>query len=219
MTRSSVVASGIWISWRDSIRDCRRTANFPAAIGDHAMTADLHHESGSPGQARKRDRILTLIALFKFGKALLLIALGLGALQLIRSDVREQANSMFEALGSSIDVAPVLKVLRQIGALAPSRLRLIGGGAFLYAALFLTEGIGLWRQRRWAEYLTVIATASFIPFELFELTRRLTYPRASALLINIGVLAYLIWRLQHPTSWQVEQLKLKEAGKEERLRE
>ena len=183
------------------------------------MTAGLPNNSRSSAHARQRDRILTLIALFKFGKALLLIALGLGALQLIRSDIREQANNMFEALGSSIDVAPILKVLRQIGALAPWRLRLIGGGAFLYAALFVTEGVGLWQQRRWAEYLTVIATASFVPFEVFELVRRLTYPRASALLLNIGVVVYLVWRLNHPTSWQVEQLELHEAARDERATE
>lgn len=171
-------------------------------MGDDAMTAELHEAHIAHG--RDRDRILTLIALFKFAKAIVLIAVGLGALQLIRSDLREQANAMFDALGSSIDVVPLLRVLRGIGALAPWRLRLIGSGAFLYAALFLTEGVGLWRQRRWAEYLTVIATASFIPFEIFELTQRLTYPRAGALVINIGVVGYLIWRLRHPTSWQLQ---------------
>ena len=173
------------------------------------MTAELQHEHHR-ARGPERDRILTLIALFKFGKALLLIALGLGALQLIRSDIREQANAMFEALGSSIDVVPVLRLLRGIGALPPARLRLIGGGAFLYAALFLTEGVGLWRQRRWAEYLTVIATASFVPFEVFELTRRLTYPRAGALVINLLVLLYLVWRLRHPTEWQAETLAEKQ---------
>ncbi|MGH7524549.1 MAG: DUF2127 domain-containing protein [Gemmatimonadales bacterium] len=98
-------------------------------------------------------------------------------------------------------MVPVLKLLRQIGALPASRLRLIGGGAFLYSALFLTEGIGLWRQRRWAEYLTVVATASFIPFEVFELIQRITVPRIAALVINIAVLVYLIWKLKHPDMW------------------
>jgi len=177
------------------------TVNEPVLSAETATAGGRPHPPHAP-HGRERDRILTLIALFKFAKAALLIGLGLGALQLIRSDIREQARSMFEALGSSIDVVPVLRLLRQIGALPPWRLRLIGGGAFLYAALFLTEGIGLWRQRRWAEYLTVIATASFIPFEVFELARRLTYPRAAALAINICVLAYLIWRLKHPTKWQ-----------------
>jgi uncharacterized membrane protein (DUF2068 family) len=185
--------------------------NEPDLPGDNTTAERLSHPPHA-AQGRERDRILTLIALFKFGKAALLIALGLGALQLIRSDLREQARSMFEALGSSIDVVPVLRLLRQIGALPPWRLRLIGGGAFLYAALFITEGVGLWRQRRWAEYLTVIATASFIPFEVFELARRLTYPRAAALIINISVVAYLIWRLKHPTTWQEQALEGKQEG-------
>jgi uncharacterized membrane protein (DUF2068 family) len=179
----------------------QRTVNEPVLSAENAAAEGRPHLPHA-AYGRERDRILTLIALFKFGKTALLIGLGLGALQLIRSDIREQARSMFEALGSSIDVVPVLRLLRQIGALPPWRLRLIGGGAFLYAALFLVEGIGLWRQRRWAEYLTVIATASFVPFEVFELARRLTYPRAAALCINICVLAYLIWRLKHPTAWQ-----------------
>ena len=145
-----------------------------------------------------------MIALFKFAKAATLIALGLGALQLIRSDLRDQANAMFEALGQSVDVVPLLKLLRDIGALAPHSLRLVGAGAFLYAVLFITEGVGLWRQRRWAEYLTVVATASFIPFEIFEVSRRITLPRVSALVINTLVVAYLLYRIRNPWSWQLD---------------
>ena len=145
-----------------------------------------------------------MIALFKFAKAATLIALGLGALQLIRSDLRDQANAMFEALGQSVDVVPLLKLLRDIGALAPHSLRLVGAGAFLYAVLFITEGVGLWRQRRWAEYLTVVATASFIPFEIFEVSRRITLPRVSALVINTLVVVYLLYRIRNPWSWQLD---------------
>lgn len=154
--------------------------------------------------ARERDSILTAIAVFKFVKAVTLTALGLGALRLIRSDVRDQANAMFDALGQSIDVVPVLRLLRDIGALAPNSLRLVGAGAFLYAALFITEGVGLWRQRRWAEYLTVVATASFIPFEIFEISRRLTLPRVGAFVMNVLVVVYLVYRLRNPLSWQLD---------------
>ena len=154
--------------------------------------------------APARDRVLTAIAVFKFVKAVTLIALGLGALRLIRSDLRDQANVMFETLGHSIDVVPVLKLLRQIGALAPNSLRLVGAGAFLYAALFLTEGVGLWRQKLWAEYLTVIATASFIPFEIYEIIQLRTVPRIGALVINVLVVLYLIYRLRNPLSGQLE---------------
>jgi uncharacterized membrane protein (DUF2068 family) len=158
---------------------------------------EMPSESPAPSTTpRHRNRGLTLIALFKFGKALLLITVGFGALRLIHSDLRDQAMALFESLGQSVDVVPVLKLLRQIGALAPNSLRLVGAGSFLYAALFLTEGIGLWRQRRWAEYLTVIATASFIPFEIFEITQRRTWPRVGALVINVLVLVYVIWVLR-----------------------
>ena len=148
-----------------------------------------------------------MIALFKMLKALVLIGVGFGTLQLIHSDLRDQANAMFETLGQSVDVVPVLKLLRSIGALAPSSLRLFGAGAFLYAALFVIEGVGLWRQKRWAEYLTVIATASFIPFEIYEITQRRTLPRIAALMINILVVMYLLYRIRNPTLWQAEEIK------------
>ena len=172
--------------------------NFPA------MNEPTQQDTQPVARLPERDRILTFIAVFKFAKAATLIAIGLGALQLIRSDLRDQANAMFDALGQSVDVVPVLRLLREIGALAPNSLRLLGVGAFLYATLFLTEGIGLWRQRRWAEYLTVVATASFIPFELFEIHRRLTMPRVGAFMLNTLVVLYLIYRLRNPLRSQVD---------------
>jgi uncharacterized membrane protein (DUF2068 family) len=169
------------------------------------LAAPQHHHDPVP-RGRERDRVLTMIALFKFLKATVLIAVGFGALRLIHSDLRDQANALFDTLGQSVDVVPILRLLRDIGALAPNSLRLFGAGAFLYAALFLTEGVGLWRQKRWAEYLTVIATASFIPFEIFEIVQRRTLPRISALVINILVVLYLLYRIKNPTPWQVEDI-------------
>jgi len=165
-----------------------------------------HHHHQIP-KGPERDRVLTVIALIKFGKALVVSAVGFGALQLIHSSLRDQANAMFDALGQSVDVIPVLRLLRQIGALAPTSLRLFGAGAFLYAALFVTEGVGLWLQKRWAEYLTVVATASFIPFEIFEIIRLRTLPRFGALALNVLVVIYLIYRINNPTPWQVEDIK------------
>jgi len=68
-------------------------------------------------------------------------------------------------------------------------------GAFCYAALFTTEGIGLWLEKRWAEYLTVIATISFIPFEVWEIVRRVTVLRIALVIANIAIVIDLIWRL------------------------
>jgi uncharacterized membrane protein (DUF2068 family) len=77
----------------------------------------------------------------------------------------------------------------------PRTLVVVGIGAWIYAALFLVEGVGLWKRRRWAEYLTIVATASFIPFEIYELAKELTATRVSALALNVAIVVYLIARV------------------------
>jgi len=66
--------------------------------------------------------------------------------------------------------------------------------AAVYCVLEGTEAIGLWHERRWAEYLTALATAGFLPFELDELSHRVTVLRVAALVVNVAVLVYLVWR-------------------------
>jgi uncharacterized membrane protein (DUF2068 family) len=73
-------------------------------------------------------------------------------------------------------------------------------GAFLYAVLFATEGLGLWLGLRWAEYLTVVATASFVPIEIFEILQRLDLLRVGALVMNLAVVGYLVYRLRRASS-------------------
>jgi uncharacterized membrane protein (DUF2068 family) len=63
---------------------------------------------------------------------------------------------------------------------------------FFYAALDLVEGIGLYLEKTWAEFLTLAITASFLPWEIFEIYRRLTLVRVSLLTVNTLVLLYLL---------------------------
>jgi uncharacterized membrane protein (DUF2068 family) len=69
-------------------------------------------------------------------------------------------------------------------------------GTFFYSALFLLEGTGLALAKRWAEYLTIVTTASLMPVELYELYARLTWPRGVVLVVNIVVVAYLVVELK-----------------------
>ncbi len=62
-----------------------------------------------------------------------------------------------------------------------------------YAALEAVESFFLWRGKRWAEYLTVVATAAFLPLELYELTEKVSALKIAALAVNLAILAYLIW--------------------------
>jgi len=139
---------------------------------------------------------LRLIALFKFAKATLVIAVGLGAIHLLDPDTAARAQRWGAALATSSDRRLVQHLVAQTLGLSPGRLEILALGAFLYAGLFTTEGVGLWRARRWAEYLTVVATASFLPIEIIELVRHLTVPRVTALTLNLLVVAYLIYRLR-----------------------
>jgi uncharacterized membrane protein (DUF2068 family) len=143
--------------------------------------------------------VLRLIAVFKFCKAVLLVVVGLGALRLLDPSVAARAQRWVAALASSNDRSAVLHVIALVAGLSPRRLEAVGVGAFLYAALFSVEGVGLWRGRHWAEYLTVIATLSLVPLEVFELTRAVTPPRAAALVVNLAVVAYLLRRIRRRT--------------------
>jgi len=71
-------------------------------------------------------------------------------------------------------------------------LRRIGLLAFSYAAISLAEGIGLYLEKAWAEILTVLITASFLPWEIFEVFRRVTWLRVGLLIVNAMVLLYLL---------------------------
>lgn len=144
---------------------------------------------------RSPDRVLRAIAIFKFAKAALLVAVGLGALRLLDPTVASNAQHWLAALAASSDRRVVQRLIALASGLSPGRLEALGIGAFFYATLFTTEGVGLWRGARWAEYLTVIASLSLVPFELVPVLRVVTVPRLVALVVNLAVVAYLIHRL------------------------
>jgi uncharacterized membrane protein (DUF2068 family) len=152
--------------------------------------------SAAPWVRGGNDRGLRLIALFKFFKATLLIAVCLGALQLLNPDIAARAQDWATAFATSSDRRLLQHLLARVAGLSPARLELVALGAFLYAGLFTTEGVGLWLGRRWAEYLTVVATASFLPIEILEVVWHLTVPRVTALMLNLLVVAYLMFRLR-----------------------
>jgi uncharacterized membrane protein (DUF2068 family) len=81
-------------------------------------------------------------------------------------------------------------------ALPPRSLRAIGLGTFVYAAVFLVEGVGLLLRRHWAEYLAVIATASLLPLEAYELTQHVRATRVIIVAANLAIVLYLIARLR-----------------------
>ena len=144
----------------------------------------------------RRDRILALIGFFKVVKALMLVAGGLAALELLHPSVAGRVWSWVVQLPSETERRLLMRGLSLVTRSGGGHLHAIAIAAFVYAALFFVEGIGLFLQKRWAEWLTIVATASLIPFEIYELVHRMTAMKIAVLAINIAVVIYLITRVR-----------------------
>ena len=142
------------------------------------------------------DLLLRLIAVFKFLKAALLIALSVGAFRLLHKDMAEIAEHWVLALRLSPGNRFVEAALAKISMLNPEQIKKLGLGGSFYAALFLCEGTGLWLRKRWGEWLTVIITGTLIPVEIYEIYRHPTWLRVGVLILNVGIVGYLIYRIR-----------------------
>lgn len=144
---------------------------------------------------KKRNRWLELIALYKLLQAALLVSVAVGALKLLHKDVADVLGNLAAALRMNTEGRIVSFLLERASLLDDHRLRQISIFLFIYAGLGLLEGLGLMLEKIWAEYLTAVLTASFLPLEIFELSHRVTPIRVALLVVNLAVLAYLVFHL------------------------
>src|SRR5437773_2571337 len=115
-----------------------------------------------------RPATLTLIALFRLAKALVLLAAAAGVLKLLDPSVADHVHTWLSTL-PFVEGRPQLQhVADHLTHASPGRLKIAAAVAAGYAALFAVEGVGLWLRKVWAEYLTIVATTSFVPFEIYE---------------------------------------------------
>jgi uncharacterized membrane protein (DUF2068 family) len=155
---------------------------------------------------KKQDnRLLRLIAVFKLVKALTLIAVGIGALHLTHANnASDTIARLAERVGFSPGARYLDHALARIANLPPKDFRDLGIGSFVYAALFLTEGIGLWLVKHWAEWFTTVITGSLVPLEIFEIHHHPTTTKVIVLVLNIAIVAYLVVRIRREQSSQIE---------------
>jgi uncharacterized membrane protein (DUF2068 family) len=160
-------------------------------------------EMDETGTANKRRRVvrhhdkgLLTIGLFKLAEAVFFFLVGVGAFHFIHRDLGDAATRFAERLRFHMDGLLVSWVLDHLDNITAHRLKEIGFATFFYAGLRVTEGVGLVMEKVWAEYLTVGVTASFLPWEMYEIARRLDWLRVGLLVVNLVVLAYLLWWLR-----------------------
>lgn len=145
---------------------------------------------------RSHDRGILLIAIFKLFKAALLVAAAVGAFSLLHKNVAAVFMNLLDALHVDHDNNYLHSLVMKLGLLSDGKLKAIGAGSFFYAAVLGTEGVGLWLEKRWAEYLTVIATSLLIPLEIYELAKHASVGKVIVLILNVAMVIYLIYRLK-----------------------
>jgi len=141
-------------------------------------------------------RGLQLIAAFKLLKGFALLAVGIGALKLLHTDVAVLVEHWINVFQVDPHNHFIHKLLEKLSILDDRRLKELSVGTFIYAAIFFTEGIGLALRKRWAEYFTIIVTSSLLPLEVYALAKHASVGEVFALLINLAVVAYLVRELR-----------------------
>ncbi len=154
-----------------------------------------------PSRRHDRDRWLILIGIFKLLKGVLFVSMGFGVIHLLHRDIGDLMLRTAMSLRLDPESHFVNVLLDKVQLLTPHKMRLISAGIFLYAALDFTEGTGLVLEKPWAEWLTIGLTASFLPWEVFEIFRHFTWMKVTITFLNLLVLLYLV---------RVQQLRLRE---------
>src|SRR6202789_1725226 len=151
-----------------------------------------------PGEKAPRPRfgVLRTIPLYKLVKVILLLGVAYGELRLRDASLAAKLLSWAQAQPYGLEHRIVTQLLEWFSGLSVSRIHALRIVTLAYAAVFAVEGIGLWMQKRWAEWLTTIITASLIPLEAWELFHRPTIGKILILLANAAVVAYLVWHVR-----------------------
>ncbi len=154
---------------------------FPS---NYAMKGRPKHRAG-----------LVLIATYKLLGAILFVGIGVGALRLLHKDIDDVMWRMISDLKMNPESRFVNFLFEKAELLNDPVLKKIGLAAFTYAAVGVIEAIGLYLEKVWAEFLTLVITASFLPFEVHEILRRMTWVRVGLFAANVAVLVYMFWLL------------------------
>ncbi len=143
-----------------------------------------------------RFGMLRTIALYKLVKVILLLLAAYGELHLHDKSLSAKLVTWVQARPAGLEHQAVSQLLQWFSGLSEAKIHALRIGTFAYATVFAVEGIGLWMQKRWAEWLTTIVTASLIPLELWEFAIRPNVGKAAVVLANAAIVAYLVWHVR-----------------------
>lgn len=182
-------------AWR-----CLRCGDY--ALGAAAGSGPADEAPEVPRGAAIRDRvIIRLLAVERFVRGVLILgaAFGVWWFRGSQANLRHAfdsdlpvAGQLANRLGYNLLDSPVVNEIHKGLRISGTTLVVVAGALALYGLIELVEGVGLWLLKRWAEYFTVVATAAFLPLEIYELTEKITWLRVGALALNVAAVIYLL---------------------------
>lgn len=188
-------ATPLGTAWR-----CLRCGDYILGPPDSAGAAD-----DAPvllrGKALRSAFILRLLALERWVRGSVILLLGVAVLrfkstqvslkELFNRDLRT-LRPFFRQIHFNISDSGTIKAIDHAFAAHRSTLNLLAAFLIFYGAVQLIEGVGLWLLKRWGEYFSAVATAVFIPLEIYELTEKITWLRIAAFVVNVAAVIYLL---------------------------
>ena len=155
------------------------------------------------GKALREAFVLRLLAVERWVRAVVLALLAVAVIKFETSQTSLQQffekelprfKSAAAAFNYDLDKSPSIQRIEHLLHSRHGTLHLVEAFLIGYALLQLAEGIGLWSLRRWGEYVAAVGTSVFLPLEIYELTKDVTYVKVAAFVINIALVVYLVGR-------------------------
>jgi uncharacterized membrane protein (DUF2068 family) len=140
-------------------------------------------------------RGLHIVALFEGAKGLLVLIVGFGLLTFIHRDIHEAALRLVVHIHLNPASHYPRIFLDLTERIKDTKLWGMAIAAALYSVVRMVEAVGLWLRKSWAEWFAVLTGGMYIPIEIFEVARSVTWPRVTVLVVNVGVVSYLLFVL------------------------
>jgi uncharacterized membrane protein (DUF2068 family) len=151
--------------------------------------------TSTPAAKKPHSRGLHVVALFEGAKGLLVLLAGFGLLSFIHKDIHEAAMRLVEHMHLNPASHYPRIFLDLSERINDTKLWSMAIAAFMYFVVRMIEAVALWLRKTWAEWFAILTGGMYIPDEIFEATRSVTWPRVTVLIVNLGVVSYLLYVL------------------------
>lgn len=143
-------------------------------------------------KARSAARGVRLVALLEAAKGAVVLIAGLGILEVMHVGAARFVDDLVGHMHLNLANGTPRVFADLANNTSDRQLQLLAAAAFAYVAVRATEAFGLWNRRRWAEWFSVASGLVYVPFELVELAHGVTPLRIGMLLVNLGVVIYML---------------------------